>query len=69
MEQRAGLRMFDPDLDADFNRGVKGAIDARLEDQQIADVHRLDEVDVIHRRGDDMRARVTIGGHGAGQDR
>ncbi len=30
-------------------------------------MHRLDEVDVIHGRGDDVGARVPIGGDGAGE--
>ena len=67
VEMRSGLRIFDPDLDADFERGVEGAIDAGLENEQIADVHGLDEVDVIHGRGDDVGARVAIGGDGAGE--
>ena len=67
VQMRPGLRIFDPDLDADLERRVEGAIDARFENEQIADVDRLDEVDVIHGRGDDVGARVPIGGHGAGQ--
>src|SRR3569833_4226184 len=51
VEVRAGLRIFDPDLYADFKRGVEGAIDAGFEDEQIADVYGLDEVDMIHGRG------------------
>src|SRR6201998_1551580 len=64
---RSGLRIFDPDFDADFERGIEGAVDAGLENEQIADVHRLDEVDVIHCRGDAMSAGVVIGGEWAGQ--
>ena len=30
-------------------------------------MHRLDEVDVVHGRGDHVGARVPVGGHGAGQ--
>ena len=30
-------------------------------------MHRADEVDVVHRRGDNVGARVPVGGHGAGQ--
>ena len=61
------MRFFDPDFYADFNRRVEGAIDAGLENEQIADVYGLDEVDVIHGRGDNVGARVAIGGDGAGE--
>ena len=64
---RAGLRVFRPDFDADFHGSGKGAVDAGLEGEQVAEVHRLDEVDVVHGGGDDVGARVTIGGHGAGE--
>src|ERR1700722_1236307 len=62
-----GLRIFDPDFDANFERRIEGAIDAGLENEQIADVNRLNEVDVIHGGGDHVGARVAIGGDGAGE--
>ncbi len=62
-----GLRVLDPDFDPNLERGIEGAIDAGLENKQIADVHGLDEVDVVHGRGDDVGARVAIGSDGAGQ--
>ena len=61
--------VFSPHLYADFHGSGEGAIDAGLEGEQVAEMHRLDEVDVIHGRGDDVGARVPVGGHGAGQDR
>ena len=67
VKRRSGLRVFSPHLDAHFHRSGEGAVDAGLEGEQIAEVHRLDEVDVVHGRGDDVGARVAIGGHGAGE--
>ena len=67
MEQVPVCGCLDPYLDADFERCVEGAIDAGFENEQIADMDGLDEVDVIHGGGDDMGAGVAIGGHGAGQ--
>jgi len=49
---RAGLGILDPDLNAYFKRRVKSAVDTGLEDQQVADVHGLDKVDMVHGRGD-----------------
>jgi hypothetical protein len=66
MEVRSGLRIFDPDFNAHFKRCIESTVDAGLEDEQIADVHGLDEVDVIHGRGDNMCARMAVGGDGPG---
>ena len=57
--------VFDHGLDADFHGGAKGAIDAGLEDEQVANLDRSDKVKVIHGRGDGEGARVAAGGHGA----
>ena len=35
--------MFDPDLDADLDGCIEGAIDAGFENEQVANVHRLDK--------------------------
>src|SRR5579863_8052984 len=67
VQMRSCLRIFYPDFDADLKRGVEGAIDAGLEDEQIADVHRLNEVNVIHGCRDHVSARVAIGGDGASE--
>ena len=48
-------------LDADLHRGAKGAVDARLQDQQVAHMNGRDEVQVVHagghRDGPGMSAR------------
>ena len=67
VEVRSGLRILYPDFHTDLKGRVEGAIDAGLEDEQIADVHGLNEIDVIHRSRDDVGARVAIGGDGAGE--
>ncbi len=59
--------IFDHRFDADFHRGAEGAVDAGFEDEEIADVDGGDEVEVIHGGGDDERARVPTGGHGANE--
>ena len=40
--------VFDHRFDADLHGGAEGAVDAGLEDEQVADVDRGDEVEVIH---------------------
>lgn len=60
VEVGPGLRVFDPDLNTNFNRCVESAVNAGLEDEEIADVHGLDEINVIHGRGDDVSAGVAI---------
>jgi hypothetical protein len=62
----AGLRILDPDLNAYFKRCIESTVDTGLEYEQVADVDGLDEVDVIHGRGDDVGARVAVGRDGAG---
>jgi len=57
--------VFHHGLDADFHRGTKGSIDAGLEDEEIADANRGDEVEVIHGGRDDEGAGVATGSHGA----
>ena len=61
----AGLRIFNPDFNAYFKRCVESTVDTGFEDDQVAYVNGLDEVDVIHGRGDDVGARVAIGGNRA----
>jgi hypothetical protein len=56
--------IFDHGLDADFHGGAEGAVDAGLEDEEVADTDGGDEVEVIHGGGDDEGARVAAGGHG-----
>ncbi len=57
--------VFDHGFDADFHGGAEGAVDAGLEDEEIADADGGDEIEVIHGGGDDEGARVAAGGHGA----
>ena len=67
VQMRSGLWIFHPDFDTDLERRIEGAIDAGLEDEQIANVNRLNKVDVIHGGGDNVGARVAIGGNGTGE--
>ena len=67
MPQHTGLRVFRPHLHAHLHGGVKRPVDAGFESDQIAQMHRLDEVDVVHGRGHDKGARVTVSRHGPGQ--
>jgi hypothetical protein len=57
--------VFDHGFHADLHRGLEGAVDAGLEDEEIADANGCDEVEVIHRGCDDKGARVAAGSHGA----
>ena len=57
--------VFDHGLDADFHGGLEGAVDAGLEDEEIADLDGGDEVEVIHGGGDGEGASVAAGGHSA----
>src|SRR3954469_15246609 len=63
---RGGHVVLDIDLHADLHRGRKGAIDGRLQDQQVTNVDRRKEIDVVHGGGNDVTARVTVRGHGGG---
>ena len=60
MPVRTFNRVLRPHLDADLHRGTVAAIDPGFEDEQVADVNRGDEVNVVHRSGDDVRSRVTV---------
>ena len=66
VKMRAGLRILDPDFNAHFEGSIESAVDTRFEDEQVADVYGLYEIDMVHGRGDDVGARVAIGGYGAG---
>ena len=57
--------VFDHGLDADLHGGVEGAVDAGLEDEEIANADGGDEIEVIHGSGDDKGACVAAGCHGA----
>ena len=63
VQNLARLSVFRPHLHAHLHRGGKCAVDAGLERDQVAQVHRLDEVDVVHRGGHNVGARVPVGGH------
>jgi hypothetical protein len=57
--------VFDHGLHADLHGGVEGAVDAGLEDEDVADLDGSDEVEVVHGDGDGDGAGVAAGGHGA----
>jgi len=57
--------VFDHGFYAYLHGGAEGAVDAGLEDEEVADADGCDEVEVIHGGGDDEGARVPAGGHGA----
>ena len=57
--------IFDHRFDADLHGGVERAVDAGLEDEEIANADGGDEIEVIHGSGDDKGARVAAGCHGA----
>jgi len=65
MAQLLLAHVFDHGFHADLHGGVEGAVDAGLEDEEIADADWCDEIKVIHRGSDDKGARVAAGGHGA----
>ena len=57
--------VFDHGFDADLHGGAEGAVDAGLENEEIADVDGGYEVEVIHGSRNDEGACVATGGHGA----
>ena len=59
--------VFDHALDADFHGGSEGPVDAGLEDEEVADFYRSDEIEMVHGSSDDGGAGVTAGGHGSGE--
>ena len=59
--------MFHPHLDAHFHGSSEGAIEGGLQNHQIPDMNRRDEVDVIHRSRDHVRPGVAVGRHRAHQ--
>jgi hypothetical protein len=44
----AGARILDPDLHADFHRRPEDPVHARLQDQQLADMNRMQEAHMVH---------------------
>ena len=57
--------VFDHGFDADLHGGAEGAVDTGLEDKEIADADGSDEVEMIHRGGNDEGASVATRCHGA----
>jgi hypothetical protein len=62
----AAFEVLHIDLDADFHGRAEDAIDAGLENDEIADVDGQQERHVINGRGDDGHAGVAKGGGGGG---
>jgi len=54
------------DIHFDFQRRVEGGGDARFQDDDVAYLDRMEELQAIDRGGDDACARVAIRRHGAG---
>ena len=59
--------VFDPNLDADFHRGMKNAIDRGAQDDQITDTNRKQEIQVVDRCGDHIMPGVAMGCQSARQ--
>jgi hypothetical protein len=57
--------VFDHGFDADLHGGLEGAVDAGLEDEEVADADGGYEVEVVHGGGDGEGAGVAAGGHGS----
>ena len=62
----SGQRLLGEDVDLHFERGREDAGDARLQDDQVADLDRVEELQVVDGGGDEQRARVAVTGDGAG---
>ena len=62
----AGQRLLREHLDLDFERRAPRGGDARLEDDQVADLDRVQELQAVDRGGDEQAARVAVAGDGAG---
>ena len=62
----AGQDLLREDLDLDFERRAPGGGDARLEDDQVADLDRVEELQAVDGGGDEQAARVAVTGDGAG---
>ncbi len=61
-----GLNLFREDLDFHFQRRLEHAGHARLEDDQVADLDRMDEVERVDARREGERVGVAVTGDGAG---
>ena len=58
--------VLDPNFNADFHRGVKGAVHRRAQDDQIANTCRHQEVKMIDGSGNYILAAVAMGSERAG---
>src|SRR5205807_8843927 len=56
----AGQGFFGEDVDLDFERGLKRAGDVRLQDDQVANFDRMQELEVVDRGRDEEAPRVTM---------
>src|SRR5574341_374603 len=63
---RVGRPALGVDLDPDRDRRVADAHDIRIEGEQVADLHRLLEHELVHRDGRDPAARGAPGDGAAG---
>ena len=62
----AGQRFLRKHIDLRFERRRERAGDARLQDDQVADLDRVQELQAVDRRGDQQAARVAMAGDRAG---
>lgn len=67
MPQGVGADVFHHALHPDFHGGVEGAIDAGLENENVSDLDRGDEVEMVHGSGDRNGSGMAAGGHGTDQ--
>ena len=63
---RAGQNLLRKHVHLHFERRRERAGDARLQDDQVADLDRVEELEVVDGGGDQQRAGVAVAGDGAG---
>src|SRR5579864_4037113 len=60
-----GNVIFNEDFHSDFHGAMKYTVDGRSENDEIAHPHGDQEIDMVDGGGDDVIARVPVGGHRA----
>ncbi len=63
----SGEVTLDPDLDSNFHGSVIDAVDGRLEDDKVADARGCEEIEMVGGGGDDVAARMAMGGESSGK--